>query len=211
MQGKANVRCVVADDHEALRLGLARSLEASGEIEVVGEADNGSAALAIIERRGPDVAVIAHSLAGMGGIDITSDLTARGSKVGVVLYTAEDDPAVVQAALAAGVLGYVLKRSPVSEVTRAVRLVARGETYVDPTVVGALLEHRTQKLKPLLSQREVEVLQLLSDGRTTSSAASELFLSPATVRSYIESAMHKLGSRSRTHAVASALRNRIIS
>ena len=210
MQGETKLRCVVADDHEALRLGLVRGLEASGTIEVVGEAEDGATALSLIERRAPAVAVLDHHMPGLDGIAVAQALTTAGLSLRVVLYTGESAAETVDRALEAGIAGFVLKTSPLSEVARAVELVARGETYVDPVVVGELLARRSQSEKSLLSQREVEVLQLLADGHTTAAVAEELFLSPATVRSYLEGAMSKLGSRSRTHAVAAALRDDLI-
>jgi len=104
----------------------------------------------------------------------------------------------------------VLKSGPPADLLRAVRLAYAGETYVDATLTSALLEHRGRDARSVLSRREKEVLQQLADGLTTEGVANQLFLSPATVRSYTESAIRKLETRNRTHAVAKALRLQLI-
>jgi DNA-binding NarL/FixJ family response regulator len=124
----------------------------------------------------------------------------------VVVYTAFDEIEALDMALAAGAKGYVLKTAPPQELVRAVRMAAAGQQYVDPVLAGRLLEHRGAASARVLSNREAEVLQLLADGLTTEAAGKHLFLSPATVRTYTENAMHKLEARNRVEAVAKALR-----
>ena len=207
MQEKRKVRCVVCDDHEALRLGLVRALEATDDIEIVGEAADGVSAGEMISRRRPDVAVVDLHMPGMDGIAVTQKVAPQTA---VILYTADDDPATAHAALAAGAAGFLLKRGPLQEMARAVRTVASGQRFVDPTLVSALLAHQMDEQPSPLTRRETEVLQHLADGLTTQGTASALFLAPATVRSYIENAMQKLGTNSRTAAVATALRVGVI-
>jgi DNA-binding NarL/FixJ family response regulator len=123
-----------------------------------------------------------------------------------VIYTADADAALLHSGLEAGARGFVLKAGPVEELIRAIRQVHQGGTYVESTLVTDLLHHRDSSGRDVLSERETQVLRLLSDGLTTDAAAEALFLSPATVRSYVEGAMQKLASRNRTHAVAAAIR-----
>ena len=203
MQDRKKVRCVVCDDHAALRLGLVRALEAAEDIEIVGQAADGDTAIEMITRRKPDVAVVDCFMPGTDGLAVTR---ACGNETKIILYTADDTPAVADSALSAGAAGYLLKRGPLDDVVRAVRTVAGGQRYVDPTLVTALLDHREDEQPSPLTQREAQVLQLLADGKTTQAAAAELFLAPATVRSYVENAMLKLGTHSRTAAVANAMR-----
>lgn len=207
MQERKKVRCVVCDDHAALRLGLVAALDAADDIEIVGQAGDGDAAVELIARRRPDVAVIDLHMPGPDGIAITK---AVGEQTRVIVYTADENPAMAHAALEAGAAGYLLKRGPVDEMCRAILTVTDGRRFVDPTLVSALLDHRAADGASPLSQREAQVLQLLADGLSTQAAASRLFLSPATVRSYVENAMQKLDTHSRTSAVAIALRGGLI-
>jgi len=204
------VRCVVVDDHEALRAGLAAVLDEADGVEVVGRADNGETGLALIERRKPDVAIVDVSMPGLDGLEVCHRLREAGSDVAVLMYASSRDVKMLRAALDAGASGYLLKSGPLSEVVRAVRLLREGRTYVESTLVTELLAAGAEPAQPVLSKRETEVLQLLADGLTTDSVARSLFLSPATVRSYAETAMQKLETRNRTHAVAAAIREGLI-
>ena len=201
------VRCVVCDDHAALRLGLVAALDAADDIEVVGQAADGDAAIALIARRQPDVAVVDLHMPGPDGIAVTG---AVRESTRVIVYTADENPAVAHAALEAGADGYLLKRGPVDEIIRAVLTVADGRRFVDPTLVSALLGHHAADGASPLTQREAQVLQLLADGLSTEATAARLFLAPATVRSYVENAMQKLDTHSRAAAVATAMRGGLI-
>lgn len=210
MQSTDKIRCVVCDDHEALRLGVVRAIDAMDDLEVVGQADNGLSAIQMIDKRRPHVAVVDLQMPDVDGLAVATAVAEADSSTAVLVYTASLDAAGVQSALAAGAAGYVLKTGPVQELARAIRLVARGGRYVDPTLLAAMFDAQTDPNGSLLTERESEVLQLLADGLTTRAAAERLFLAPTTVRSYIENAMQKLGTNSRTGAVASALRDGLI-
>jgi DNA-binding NarL/FixJ family response regulator len=210
METQEVVRCLVADDHAAMRDGLSAILAAQQDIEVVGQARDGNEALRLTERRNPDVAVLDIRMPGRDGLEYCRALREAGSKTSVILYTAFADRDLLEAGLEAGARAFVLKSAPAEDIVRAVRTVAAGQPYVDVALTQALLERRTKDDTSLLSDREREVLQLLADGRTTDRAAQELFLSPATVRSYVENAMQKLQAHNRTHAVAEAVRQGII-
>jgi DNA-binding NarL/FixJ family response regulator len=203
------VRCLVADDHPAIRAALVAVLGAEEDIEVVGTAEDGDQAIALTERRRPDVVVIDLRMPGKDGVEYCREVAGPDSPA-VVLYTGFQDADLLDAALNAGARGFVLKRGPMSDVVRAVRAVASGHPYVDPELTAALLERRSEIEGAALSARETEVLQLLANGLTTKAAAAELFLSPTTVRSYAESGMEKLEAGNRTHAVAEALRRHLI-
>lgn len=210
MQTVEMVRCLVADDHAAMRDGLSSILAAQEDIEVVGQARDGAEALRLTERRNPDVAVLDVRMPGTDGLEYCRALRESGSRTAVVLYTANADRDLLEDGLDAGAGGFVLKTAPAEDIVRAVRTVAAGQPFVDVSLTQALLERRQGEERSLLSDREREVLQLLANGRTTDKAAQELFLSPATVRSYVENGMQKLGALNRTHAVAEALRQGII-
>lgn len=210
MSDTKQIQCVVGDDHEALRRGLVAVLEAEHDIKVIGEAHDGRGTLELAERRRPDVTIVDIAMPGVDGIEVCRELSARQLPTAVVLYTGSSDPAILQSALDAGARGFVLKSGPPQDLVRAVRAANAGLTYVDATL-GASLISRRRDIAAILSTREAEVLQLLADGHTTDSAATALFLSPATVRSYVENGMHKLDARNRVHAVATALRMGLLS
>jgi DNA-binding NarL/FixJ family response regulator len=210
MSDTKQIQCVVGDDHEALRRGLVAVLEAEDDIKVIGQARDGRGILELAERRRPDVTIVDIAMPGLDGIEVCRDLSAQEWPTSVVLYTGSGEPDVLQSALDAGACGFVLKSGPPQDVVRAVRAASAGLTYIDATL-GASLITRRRDVAAILSQREAEVLQLLADGHTTESAATALFLSPATVRSYVENGMHKLEARNRVHAVATALRMGLVS
>lgn len=207
MQHRKKVRCVVCDDHAMLRLGLSSAIEAAGDLEVVGQAADGPAAIELINRQRPDVAVVDLHMPGASGLEVAR---ACANMTKLLLFTADEDPGTAKEALAVGAAGILLKRGPLDELARAVQAVAVGHRYVDPTLAVAMLDHGEDDRQSPLTQREAEVLQLLADGLTTQATATQLFLSPATVRSYVENAMFKLGTNSRTAAVASAMRDGLI-
>jgi DNA-binding NarL/FixJ family response regulator len=204
------ISCLIGDDHAVVRSGLALFLSRQPDIEVVGQAGDGEAMLALIERRRTDVAIVDAKMPGADGIEVCRRVAAAGWGTAIVLYTAYEDLAVLDEALEAGAKGFVLKSSPPEDLARALRAAAGGATFVDSTLVSSLLTRREGDTRAVLSPRETEVLQLIADGLTTEAAAQKLFLSPATVRSYAESAMSKLETRNRTHAVAAALRLHLI-
>lgn len=200
------VRCIVADDHAATRQGASEILSAQGDIEVLASASDGSEAVHLIGHYRPDLAVIDVLMPGKGGLDVCREVREAGLPTAVLIYTGFPDPEVVRACLEAGARGFVLKSAPAEELLRAVRTVAAGDTYIDHTATRAEAEAPVDGERSLLSKREREVLQLLADGRTNDQAAESVGLSPATVRTYVENAMHKLKADSRTHAVAVAVR-----
>jgi DNA-binding NarL/FixJ family response regulator len=204
------ITCLVGDDHEALRKGVVGLLELEPDISVVGQAATGPQALALAERRRPAVTVVDLRMPDMDGVALCREILERALPTLVVVYTGFDELDALDMALAAGAQGYVLKSGPPDELVRAIRTVHRGHQYIDPLLAGQLLEGRANVAPSPLSGRETQVLQLLADGRTTEAAGRELFLSPATVRSYTENAMHKLGADNRVQAVANALRRGLV-
>jgi DNA-binding NarL/FixJ family response regulator len=202
---KPPVRCIVADDHAATRQGVTEILSAQGDIEVVATASDGPEAVHLMQHYRPDVAVIDVLMPGKGGLDVVKEVEDSGLDTVIVIYSGYPDPEVVRACTGAGAKGFVLKSAPAEELLRAVRTVAAGDSYVDQTALEPLPAESNNE-RSLLSKREREVLQLLANGRTNDETAQEVGLSPATVRTYVENAMHKLKADSRTHAVAVAVR-----
>jgi DNA-binding NarL/FixJ family response regulator len=198
------IRCVVGDDHEALRRGLVALLEAEDDLRVIGQARDGRELLEISERRRPDVTIVDLTMPKIDGIECCRQITARPGAPAVIVYTGNAEPETLESALDAGASGFVVKSGPPQDLVRAVRAVHAGHPYVD-AMLGAALGRREAATSPL-SDRESQVLQRLANGLTTDGVGKELFLSPATVRSYAENAIRKLGADNRIHAVAIALR-----
>lgn len=209
--GHDRITCAIADDHAVLRRGLAAYLRAEPDIDVIGEAADGAEALAMAQRRHPDVLVLDVLMGATDGIGTCAKIVAAGLPTRVVLYTGCDDLERLEAALEAGAAGYVVKSGPPDELLRAMRTGGTGRVYVDASLAGALIRRREAPKRALLSPREAEVLALLAEGHTTDEAAGRLFLAPSTVRSYTESAMQKVQARNRAHLIAKSLRMGLLS
>jgi DNA-binding NarL/FixJ family response regulator len=184
-------------------------LERNGEFRVVGTAIDGLEALARIRELAPDIALIDVGMPHVDGVEITRRLVEEGSPTRVLVYAGGRDAAVVLEALEAGAAGFALKDGELSELAHAATLVVGGGTYVDPHVMARLSTLRSER-PPLLTPREREVLQLLSEGLRNDEVAGHLRISPLTVRTHVRHAMEKLGAGTRTEAVATALRLSLI-
>ena len=207
---EGTVRCLIADDHPAVLEAVAEFLVQSG-IEVVGRAADGEAALAQVERLRPDVALVDVRMPKLDGIELTRRARRSMPGTAVLLYTGYGDRALLSEGLDAGVAGFVLKEAPIDDLLRAVRAVAAGGTYVDPVLAGTLAGSPTGAKRPELTVRERDILRLLADGLSNEEIGTRLFISPETVRTHVRKAMSKLEADTRTQAVATALRQSIIS
>jgi DNA-binding NarL/FixJ family response regulator len=204
------ITCIVADDHPAMVEAVADVLTEHG-LSVVGRARDGEEAIAKIETRKPDVAIVDVRMPRVGGIEVARRVTVSSPGTSVILYTAYGDRGLLTDALDAGARGFVLKEAPLSDLARAVSLVASGGTYVDPVLAGFLATSRTTEKLPSLTQRERDVLRLLADGHSNEEIGKRLYISPETVRTHVRKAMQKLDADTRTQAVATALRQSLIS
>jgi DNA-binding NarL/FixJ family response regulator len=205
----SRIRCLLVDDHEILLEAVHSRLAAEEDLEVVGTAASGAQALSLIERRLPDVAVVDINMPDMDGVELCRLLEERSLPTKVLLYTGEANREVIRRGLAAGAHGVLLKSGDAGGLVRAIRAIVAGATYVEPTLARSLMETAPGPAV-VLANRELEVLQLVANGVTTEGIAEQLSLSPNTVRSYVESAIRKLGARGRTHAVAEAFRRQLI-
>jgi DNA-binding NarL/FixJ family response regulator len=203
------ITCLVADDHPAMVEAICDTLADEG-IEIIGRAVDGEEALAKIETRKPDVAVIDLRMPRVGGIEATRQIALAAPETAVILYTAYGDRALLTEAIDAGARGFVLKEAPLADLVRAVRIVADGGTYVDPVLAGSLATAEATAKIPALTQRERDVLRLLADGHSNEEIGKQLFISPETVRTHVRKAMGKLDADTRTQAVATALRQSLI-
>jgi DNA-binding NarL/FixJ family response regulator len=204
------LRCLVADDHPAVGQAVSDYLAAHG-LEVAGVVRDGAAALAAIEAGQPDVAVLDVQMPGLTGIELARATPRVSPATAVILYTAHGDRALLADALDAGARGFVLKEAPLEELLRAVRLVGEGRSYVDPVLAGVLTGAAAEAPGLRLTPRERDTLRLLADGLSNEEIGRELFISAETVRTHLRKAMEKLGAETRTQAVATALRQSLIS
>jgi DNA-binding NarL/FixJ family response regulator len=205
-----SITCVIADDHPPVLQFLSRYLSSNG-ITVTASTRDGDEALQKIELTKPTVAILDARMPRRSGMDVLKHLAASGSPTRVILYTGFGDDALLNEALDAGVGGMLDKDAPLDDLVRAIHVVAEGGTYLDPTAAAALIAHRQQARGSALTQREREVLRLLADGLTNEQIGAELSISPQTVRTHVQKAMEKLGAQTRVQAVATALRDGLIS
>jgi DNA-binding NarL/FixJ family response regulator len=201
---------VVADDHPAMLEAVADLLQRHG-FEVVGRAADGEQAITLIEGEQPAVAVLDVRMPRLSGIQVAVRAAAGSPDTAIVVYTAYGDRALLEEALAVGVRGFVLKESPLSDLVRAVERVVAGDAYVDPVLAGFLVTDALDERLVSLTQRERDVLRLLADGHANEEIGRRLEISPDTVRTHVQNAMTKLEADTRTQAVATALRQHIIS
>lgn len=204
------ITCLVADDHPAVVEAVSDVLGEHG-IVVTAKARDGEEALEKIEAERPAVALIDVRMPRLDGIEVARRAGRSAPETAVILYTAFGDRALLTEALDAGARGFVLKEAPLAEVVRAVELVAAGKTYVDPVLAGVLSSSAATDKILNLTQREREVLRLLADGLKNEEIGGRLFISSETVRTHVRKAMAKLDADTRTQAVATALRQSLIS
>jgi two-component system, NarL family, nitrate/nitrite response regulator NarL len=205
---RSTVTCVIADDHPPIVDAAMRYLTAAGFV-VVATAHTGEQALEAVERHAPSVCIADVQMPHVGGLELVRRVTRLAPNTAVLLYSGFSDRALVMDALDAGARGFALKDGPLDDLARAVDLVAAGKVYIDPVLAGTLAGAGDRSRAPL-SPREREVLRLLAAGGSYGEIGSTLFLSPDTVRAHAHKAMTKLGARTRTEAVAVALRNALI-
>jgi DNA-binding NarL/FixJ family response regulator len=202
----------VVDDHEVLRTGTRQILETAPDIVVVGEADDGDAALALVKELHPDVVLVDIRLPGHNGIEVARQLAANHPDTKVVILSAYDDAEYLRAALAAGVAGYLLKTMPRDELINAVRAAGLGTTVLDAAMSSHLARSPrtpTDIDVATLTTRERQVIQLVADGLPNKAIATRLGISARTIEGHLNHVFSKLGVGSRTELVRFALANNL--
>jgi len=203
----SEITCLIADDHEVVREGLRLSLSRAPHIRVVGEATDGASAVALAERRRPNVVIMDIRMPGQDGLEAAKEITEKLPDTNVLLFTAYDERSLLTRGLEAGAKGYLLKESPNQTLVRAIEKVSEGDGYIDPALMPAFL---SRDREDVLTAREREILKLLADGMSNADVAAKLFISQETVKSHVRHILAKLEADTRTHAVAIALRDSII-
>ena len=205
-----SIRVLICDDQALVRAGFRAILELQDDIEVVGEAENGAEAVALAERRSPDVILMDIRMPVLDGVEATRRLVAGGSPARILVLTTFDLDEYVHAAIRAGASGFLLKDVTSSTLLEAIRIVAGGDALLAPSVTRRLLERFASTLPrrdvstealAALTARETDVLRLLAGGLSNAEIAAELVVSEATVKTHISSLLRKLGLRDRVQAV----------
>lgn len=206
-----STRVVIADDHPTFRRGLGALLDSLSDVEVVGEAADGEAAVRLADELLPDVVVMDLNMPGLNGVEATRRIVSANPSVAVLVLTMLDEDESVFAAMRAGARGYVVKGADTDDVLRALESVSRGDAVFGPAVASRVLSYLTRPLSardpmlfPELSDREREVLELIARGRPNSEIARQLSVSPKTVRNHVSNVFTKLQVSDRSEAIVRA-------
>jgi two-component system response regulator DevR len=212
----AKLRIVLVDDHEVVRLGLRSLLERQPDLMVVGEAETAQEAISAVESLAPDVVVLDIRLPGRSGVEACAEIKRRRPETKIVVLTSYAEDEVLLDAIAAGAEGYVLKQVGSDDLVRALRRVGRGERLLDPRLTDQVFaklrqmrERERAEAFSDLSEQELRVLALVTEGKTNREIGEALYLSEKTVRNYVSDILTKLGHTSRAQAAAYAARHRI--
>jgi two-component system, NarL family, response regulator LiaR len=211
----SSIRVLIVDDHAIVRKGIRALLSEAGGFEVVGEADNGQAAVLCAQETAPDVILMDLLMPGMDGIEATRQITSRRPQARVLVLTSFAADNKVFPAIKAGAVGYLLKDSSPDELVRAIRQVQRGEPSLHPTIARKLLQEiaRPAELQPApeaLTDREMTVLRLIAQGLSNQEIADRIAVSEATVRAHVSRVLGKLHLASRTQAALYAVREGLV-
>jgi DNA-binding NarL/FixJ family response regulator len=207
-------RVVIIEDHTLVRQSLVKTLEAESGFEVVGEAGRGDDGLELIKRLKPDLAVLDITMPGGNGLEVASKLRQAAPDVRFLFLTMHEDDASISRAIGIGADGYVLKTASTDELLQAVRAVAEGGSYLSPAIARRVIDLAGGKragTSSRLTERELEILRLLSEGNRPAEVAQKLFVSIKTVKNHLTSIYSKLGVATGAQAVAEAFRLGLVS
>jgi DNA-binding NarL/FixJ family response regulator len=201
------IKVMLVDDHQLVRAGLAALLATADDLEVVGQAGDGQAAVDLAQETHPDVVLMDLSMPVLDGVEATRQVLAASPQTRVVVLTSFSDKERVGEALAAGAIGYLLKDCDPADLLRAVRAAAQGDAPLDPRVARALLPSARELAGPELSARELQVLALVSDGMANKQIARALGISERTVKAHLGNVFRRIGVADRTSAAMWAQHN----
>jgi two-component system, NarL family, response regulator NreC len=194
-----SIRILLADDHAVLRHGLSKALQAESDMEVIGMVADGLAAVELARELAPDIIIMDIGMQGLNGIEATRQILKKSSNTRVIALSMHSSKKFILEMFKAGASGYLLKDCEYDELAAAVRTVASGKEYISPSITGVFIEScttddpvRKNDAFSTLTNREREVLQLLTEGKTTKQAAKRLHISPKTVEVHRLNIMNKL-------------------
>jgi len=211
------VRVLLVDDHDLFRTGLRNLLEEQG-VHVVGEAANGQDAVRSVREAAPDVVVMDLNMPGMTGVEATREITSFAPLTRVVVLTISDQDEDVMDAIVAGACGYLVKDSSIQELIRGIKSAAVGESLISPPIAAKVLQRMravtldlgAETIRAELSERELQVLRLIANGKDNSQIAAALHISPKTVKNHISNILMKLQIENRIQAAVYAVRSGIV-
>jgi DNA-binding NarL/FixJ family response regulator len=213
-----DIRVLLVDDHDLFRTGL-RTLLEEQEVRIVGEASAGVEAVRLVRELAPDVVVMDLNMPGITGVEATRQITAIAPLTRVLVLTISDQDGDVMDAILAGACGYLLKDSSIQELMRGIEAAGSGESIVSPAIASKMLQRiRASSSQPEiertirseLSEREIEVLKLIANGKDNAMIAAELHISPKTVKNHISNILMKLQMENRIQAAVYAVRSGIV-
>lgn len=208
------IKIIIADDHLMVREGLKQLLELQGDIEVIGQADDGIQCLDMINKLKPDVVLLDINMPNMNGIQTLEVMRQNQNKTKVLILTIHNEIEYLLKAVEIGVNGYVLKDSNSSVLKKAIVAVYDGETYIEPSLTP-LMKDRLEKINKqnddeILTRREIEVLKLLAEGLFNKEIAYKLSISEKTVKNHVSNIFKKIGVFDRTQAAVYAIKNNFV-
>jgi DNA-binding NarL/FixJ family response regulator len=213
-----SLRVLIVDDHDLFRTGLRNLLEEQG-VHIIGEAASGAEAVKLVREMAPDVVVMDLNMPGMGGVEATRHITTFSPLTRVVMLTISDQDNDVMDAILAGACGYLLKDSSIQDLMAGIRAASHGESLISPIIAAKVLQRvRATSTQPEiantiraeLSDREIEVLKLIANGKDNAVIAAELHISPKTVKNHISNILMKLQIDNRIQAAVYAVRSGIV-
>lgn len=209
------IKVLIADDHAIVRTGLRSLIETDPSLELLGEAAGGYEALELVEKLKPDILVLDISMPDLDGISVIKKIKPRNSDIRILMLTIHEDKALLQEALKSGASGYVIKRVAEKELLLAIKIMMRGDMYIDPSMQHALIETDekrsiNQQSVEDLTPREIDVLKLIVLGYTNRQVGEELNISIRTVEAHRANLTDKLGTKSRVELVRYARENKLI-
>ena len=213
MDTPQTIQVMLVDDHNVVRSGLATFLRAYDDLELVGEAKNGLEALDLCHKTKPDVILMDLMMPEMDGIAATRAILTDYPEIKIIAMTSFEEEELVQGVLAAGAISYLLKNVSSDELAKAIRDAASGKSTLSPEAARVLVQATRPTKQPLfdLTEREMEVLNLVVQGKNNQQIADELVISLATVKAHISSILSKLQVSSRAEATAYAIKHKIVS
>jgi DNA-binding NarL/FixJ family response regulator len=208
------IKLMLVDDHAILRDGLRNLLDLENEIQVVGEAVSGEEAIVKVKECSPDVVLMDINMSKMNGIEVTGILKKMYPELKILVLTMHDHDEYFLAAIREGADGYLLKDAPFDQVIGAIRTVAKGESFIHPSMTKKLLNFHQQKKQDneenSLTDREKEVLQCLVEGLSNKEIADKLFISDKTVKIHVSKIFKKLNVKSRSQVVIYAVQHQLV-
>ena len=207
MKKKPTIRVMLVDDHPAFRKGMAALIKTEADLEVVAETGDGNEAITLFRRHRPDIVLMDLRLPGMGGVEATIAIRKDFPEARVIVLTTFDMDEDIFRAMDSGAKSYLLKDTPEDELTSTIRAVHAGQEKLAPKLAERLAQRQK---RPELSQREMEVLQLLVRGRSNKEIGSSLFITEDTVKAHLKTLFVKLGVQDRTDAAITAIRQGIV-